>query len=435
MDANSPPGPSRRDASRRLAPISGLSVLVAASICLMMVVIGVGLAIRWLAPATQSAPVTTTTSPPPSTTAVAAAILPATGLPTLPANTQPAPTITRIPTSRPTTPLTDLPLVPTAPEAEVGCVPPEGWELHHVLPGETLFAYVLGAGGTLTTDELIRANCLSSDLLQIDQPIYLPPGAAENTPSSDPIAPAGSVGTGPRTPDCVPHCPISIRPGWRMEQIAAAIDTIPVGFWGADFLAVVGPGAAAPGFDFLATRPPGQSLEGFLYPGTYELSNTDTPESFRDTLLAAFAAHLPAGADAAAAAHDLTLYQAVVLASIIQRESWTYSEQVLISSVFHNRLRSGSPLGSTVTTMYALGAPGNWWPRVTGSQINTASPYNTNINSGLPPSPINSPGAETLSAALNPAETEYLYFTGNCRGPGNVYAITYAEHLANVNCE
>lgn len=434
MDANSPSGPAR-PGPQRPGVLNGLSVLTTVSVCLMMAVVGIGLVIRRLGPANPEPTVMATTAPSPTATVLEAVILPTWTIAAAPILTVPAPTAA--PTIAPTltTAPTDPPAATPAVQAGSGCTPPEGWELHHVRPGETLFAYVLGAGGTLSTDDIMRANCLNSDLLQIDQPIYLPPGAAENAPSSDPVAAPGSVGTGPRTPDCVPHCTISIRPGWRMEQIAAAIDTIPVGFWGADFLAAVGPGAVGPGFDFLATRPPGQSLEGFLYPGTYELSNADTPESFRDMLLAAFAAHLPAGAEAAAAAHGLTLYEAVILASIIQRESWTYTEQVLISSVFHNRLRNGSPLGSTVTTMYALGGPGNWWPQVTGNQINTASPYNTNLNSGLPPSPINSPSAETLSAALNPADTDYLFFTGNCRGPGNVYATTYAEHLANVNCE
>ncbi|MBN1963565.1 MAG: endolytic transglycosylase MltG, partial [Anaerolineae bacterium] len=311
-------------------------------------------------------------------------------------------------------------------------VPPDGWEVHHVEPGQTLFAFVVGAGGTVTTDDLRRANCLTSDLLQIGQALYLPPGAADNAPSSDPVSPPEAQTGGPRAADCAPHCTISIRPGWRAEQITAAIDNVPVSFWGSEFLAAVGAGAPS-SYGFLASRPAGQGLEGFLFPGTYELHNEDTPESFRDMLLAAFAANLPGDAEASAAAHGQTLYQAITLASIIQREAWAYEEQVLISSVFHNRLRSGGNLGATVTLQYALGVPGNWWPTVRGSQVNTASPYNTNLNAGLPPSPISNPGVEAISAALHPADTNYLFFTGNCNGPGNLYAATYEEHLANVN--
>lgn len=381
-------------------------------------------------------PATTTPGQPAAQAVITDTPTPSPSLATLPGLMILTPTATPMITETPTaSPIPDNP--PTAAPDDSSdvsdCPHPDGWELHRVEPGETLFAFVLGAGGTVTTDDLRQANCLSSDLLQIGQALYLPPGAAENAPPSEPIAPAGSAGTGPRTPNCDPHCTISIRPGWRAEQIAAVIDAVPVAFWGADFLAAIGPGAATPTYEFLASRPPGQSLEGYLYPGTYELSNDTGPADFRDMLLAAFAANLPGDAYAAAGAQGLTFYQALTLASIIQRESWSYSEQVLISSVFHNRLRAGMPLGSTVTTQYALGSPGNWWPRIRGDQINTASPYNTNLNAGLPPSPISNPGVEAINAALHPANTDYLFFTGNCLGSGNVYAATYEEHLANVN--
>lgn len=342
---------------------------------------------------------------------------------TIPATDTPSPTET----SHPETP---------APASDIACPPPSSWVVHHVQPGETLFAYVLGAaisGTTITTNDLRQANCLTSDLLQIGQTLYLPPGAAENAPSSEPAGVAVADGTGPRTPQCDPHCTISIRPGWRAEQIAAVIDALPVGFWGADFLAAIHPEAGLPAYEFLASKPPGSTLEGYLYPGTYELTNDTTAATFRDMLLAAFAAHYAPDMSAAAAAHGLTFYQALTLASIIQRESWAYAEQTLISSVFHNRLRRGEKLGATVTLQYALGSPGNWWPPIRGSMVNTPSPYNTHLNAGLPPSPIDNPDIDAIRAALYPAETNYLFFTGNCNGPGNLYAATYEEHLANVN--
>ncbi len=317
------------------------------------------------------------------------------------------------------------------------CPPPAGWVIHYVEPGETLFAYVLGAintGTTITTHDVRGANCLTSDLLQIGQALYLPPDAAENAPPSEPVSlPPGDAPSGPRTPQCDPHCTISIRPGSRAEQIAAAIDNLPVAFWGSDFLAAIGPGASPPAYAFLAGKPSGASLEGFLFPGTYQLTNATTAADFRDMLLAAFAAVYSGDMEAAASAHGMTFYQALTLASIIQRESWATAEQVLISSVFHNRLQAGMPLGASVTTQYVLGGPSNWWPRLSAGQINTPSSYNTNTNPGLPPTPIDSPGSEALRAALQPADTAYLYFTGNCQGPGNLYAVTYDEHLANVN--
>ncbi len=375
-----------------------------------------------------------------SQTAVLAEILPTASPlilllpPPSPGSTAPAQVATPIPPT-PVPSSTSPPAPATAPTeaASEGCPHPDGWELHSVQPGETLFAYVLGAGGSITTDQLREANCLSSDLLLIGQSLYLPAGAAENAPPSEPFAAPAAAVTGPRTPACTPNCTITIQPGWRAEQIAQAIDAAPVGFWGADFLAAIGAGAAIPSYPFLASKPSDRSLEGYLYPGTYELTNATTPGEFRDMLLAAFAANYTPDMEAAAATRNLTFYQALTLASIIQRESWSYDEQLLVSSVFHNRLAGGNKLGATVTTQYILGGPGNWWPRLTGGQINIPSPYNTNINAGLPPSPIASPAIGAIRAALTPADTSYQFFTGNCRGPGNLYATTYEEHLANVN--
>ncbi len=351
-----------------------------------------------------------------------------------------AATATATPTPSPTAPpsATAAPTAaPTLDPTLAACPPPESWRAHNVQPGETLFAYVLGAmtaGAEITTRDIRRANCLESDLLQVGQMLYLPPGAAENAPSSEPAgAPAAVAAAGPRPPNCDPHCTISIRPGLRAEQIAAAVDNVPVGFWGADFMAAVTSGANLPAYSFLASKPPGASLEGYLYPGTYEVSNATTAQDFRNMMLERFAANYSPDFEGAAAAHGLSFYQALTLASIIQRESWATSEQARISSVFHNRLRIGEKLAATVTTQYALGTPANWWPRITGGQINTPSPYNTNLNPGLPPTPIDSPGIEAIRAALYPADTDYLFFTGNCRGSGNLYASTFNQHLANVN--
>lgn len=430
--------------------INAFSALVGVGVCLMMVLVSIGVLFR-ADDETAFIPTPGATVSPTEITFVASESpenlpsslsntpIPASALPIAATVTQmliattelsmtPETLATESPSATPTMETDELP-----PGENGDCAPPDGWQIHYVLPGETLFAYVLGSGGTISTDDLRRANCLTSDLLQVGQPLYLPPGAAENVPSSDPVGVPVAEQTGPRVPNCDPHCAISIRPGWRAEQIAAAIDQIPVGFWGTDFLAAIGPDAALPSHGFWTSRPSGRSLEGFFYPGTYELGNEDGAADFRDMLLAAFASVVSPDAEASAAAHGLTFYEALTLASIIQRESWAASEQALISSVFHNRLRTGSRLGATVTVQYVLGGPGNWWPRVSGGQVNTASPYNTYVNTGLPPGPISNPDIQAINAALSPPDTNFLYFTGNCRGSGNLYAATYDEHLANVN--
>lgn len=316
--------------------------------------------------------------------------------------------------------------------AAAGCVPPEGWEPYTVQQDDTLFAFQLGAENAVTVDELVAANCLDSRYLRVGQQIYLPPGAADNAPPSNPAAAAGPSGSrGPRTPNC--PCTIVIPAGWRMEQVAGAIDAAQTLFTGQDFLDVVGPGAQTP-FDFTHERPPGTSLEGFLYPGTYTVQNDTTADQFRDMLLEAFAANIALNVRADAAAKGVTFYQALIIASIVQRESRAPETQKLVASIFYNRLRDGNRLASTVPVSYALGGPGNWWPRVTGSNMEVDSPYNTYTRPGLPPTPINSPDANAILGTVYAAETDYYYMAGGC-GRGAMFARTYEEHLANIRCE
>ena len=375
---------------------------------------------------------------------VTLAAVPATDPPTL----TPAPTRTQSPTPIPPSP-TPLPATQAAsatPGAEAdnslsggetagteSCVPPDGWERYVVQPDDTLFAFVLGVEGAVSVDDLVAANCLTGRYLQIGQVLYLPPGAAENAPSSAPAAAAGSdAPTGPRTPNC--PCTITITPGWRREQIADAINTGQTAFTGADFLAVTGPDASAP-FDFVMERPPGTSMEGFLLPGAYTLQNETTAEDFRNMLLEAFGANISPQMRADAAAQGLSFYQALIIASIVQREVRGPETQKLVASVYYNRLRDGNRLASTVPIQYALGAAGNWWPRVNNSALETDTPYNTYTGPGLPPTPVDNPDVSAIVAAVYPAQTNYYYHTASCDGSGEAFAATYEEHLANVNCD
>jgi hypothetical protein len=317
--------------------------------------------------------------------------------------------------------------------ADPGCPPPDGWERYVTQPDDTLFAFVLGAGGTVTVDDLMAANCLTSRYLSVDQVIYLPPGAAENAPPSSPVVSGSALyARGPRTPDC--PCSIRIPEGWRREQVAEAITAAATMFTGGDFLATTDPGVSAP-FDFVMERPAGASMEGFLFPGTYTVQNDTTAEQFRDMLLAAFAANVTPQMRADAAAQGVTFYQALIIASVVQREVRGPETQKLVASVIYNRYRDGNRLAATVTVQYALGGPGNWWPRATGQGLKVDSPYNSYTLPGLPPGPIDSPGLSAIAAALYPAQTDYYYHTQACDGSGEAFATTYEEHLANVNCQ
>lgn len=367
----------------------------------------------------------TTNTPMPTTT----------NTPAQPPPVQSTETSTRLPETNDlktvNTPLLNTPTV-VANESEAnGCLVPEGWVAYTVQQGDTLFAFQLGAsraGNPATVDEIMLANCTDTTLLQLGQVLYLPVGAADNAPSSEPAAPALPAGVS-RTANC--PCTLTIQPGWRLEQIADQINRIPVAFSGADFLAVTGKGSTLPARDFLASVPAGSGLEGFMLPGSYTLQNDTSAIGLRDMVLDAFGNN---AAGIIAGAQGMTPYEAVILASIIQRESGDANEQLLVSSVFHNRLATGRAFAATVTIQYALGYAGDWWPRLQSGQTGIDSPYNTYRFPGFTPTPISNPSLSALQAAVSPAQTDYIYFTGNCRGPGNVYAATYEEHLANVEC-
>jgi UPF0755 protein len=135
----------------------------------------------------------------------------------------------------------------------------------------------------------------------------------------------------------------------------------------------------------------------------------------------------------------MTVYDAVTLASIIEKEAVVDEEKPMIASVFYNRLAAGMRLETDPTVQYALGyqeESGAWWKApLTLDDFGVESPYNTYIVYGLPPTPISNPGLSSLHAVAFPAETPYFYFRATCDGSGrHLFAITYEEHLDNA-CE
>jgi UPF0755 protein len=231
--------------------------------------------------------------------------------------------------------------------------------------------------------------------------------------------------------------PFRILEGWRMEEIAATIDgTVYFPFTGADFLRAVGPGAAvSETFRAYVGLPDGASLEGFLFPDTYQLPAAITPEMLRDLLTEQFMARVTPSMREAAAVQGLTLYQAVTLASIIQREAVHADEHPMISSVYTNRMRIGMKLDADPTVQYGIGfRGGRWWPAITiADYTNAVHPYNTYLNTGLPPGPIASPGLTAIEAAISPAVSDFYFFRAECSGSGyHRFARTFEEHLANA---
>ncbi len=359
----------------------------------------------------------------------------------------PSETPSATPSSTPTLAPTDLPsATPTdrsvtatlAPTQSVeatqsaGCPPPEGWLPYRVQAGDTLFGFALGSEGALDVATIRRANCLESDLLRIGQVLYLPPEVGERAPKLD--DPSEAQAEAATRPSQCP-CSLTIRAGTRLEQIAEQIDKLPAPFRGRDFLAATAAGAPLPDYWFLRSKPPDRALEGYMLSGTYTLTPEMSALAFRDAILANFAANVSEAYEGMAAARGLTFWQALTLASIVQRESWDADDQRMVAGVFHNRLAAGQPLGATVTMMYALGRAGQWWYPSGRIDFRQAHPYNTLRNRGLPPSPICSPSLSVLAATLDPAPHDYYYFNLRCDGRGNFYARTYEEFKAGLQCK
>lgn len=173
---------------------------------------------------------------------------------------------------------------------------------------------------------------------------------------------------------------------------------------------------------------PATGAEGYLFPDTYAFPLL-TPQKFiLRRMVERFRQVFTPEMAARAADQGLRVREAVILASIIEKETARADERRLVSAVFHNRLRLGMPLQSDPTVIYALpGLDG----ALTRKDLATPSPFNTYTNRGLPPAPIANPGRAALEAAVNPAPVDYLYFVA--RGDGtHQFSVTLAEHIRAV---
>ncbi|MFO1061316.1 MAG: endolytic transglycosylase MltG [Dongiaceae bacterium] len=205
--------------------------------------------------------------------------------------------------------------------------------------------------------------------------------------------------------------------------------TVPEGLTVPEILELV---RGAPGLDGDPPDPEAVA-EGTLMPETYFYSWGDGRKAMVERMGAAMRkemAELWAGR-AAKLGVD-TPKAAVVLASIVEKETAVPAERPRIAAVFYNRLARGMKLQSDPTVIYALtDGKGPLGRPLTHADLDTASPYNTYLNAGLPPAPIGNPGRASLEAVLHPADTRELYFVADGTG-GHAFAATLEEHNRNV---
>jgi UPF0755 protein len=213
---------------------------------------------------------------------------------------------------------------------------------------------------------------------------------------------------------------VTIPEGEDRTQITATIGDL--GLSG-DYLAA---SKSSKGFDpnrYGAHDP--KSLEGFLFPATYQLDPGASVDQLVSEQLQAFKENISGVNMAYAKSKNLTVYDVLTIASMIDKEVMVPSERRLVAAVIYNRLHRGMALGIDATTRYQFH---NYTGEITQSQLQSPSPYNTRVNAGLTPTPIGNPGLAAIEAAAHPAKVNYLFYVLKAGGNGqHCFAATEAE--------
>ncbi|HEV1997121.1 MAG TPA: endolytic transglycosylase MltG [Candidatus Dormibacteraeota bacterium] len=175
--------------------------------------------------------------------------------------------------------------------------------------------------------------------------------------------------------------------------------------------------------DFLAGHDASRGLDGYLFPDTYQFSAKATPQEVVSALLKQFGQKLTPDMRSGTPV-GFSLAQAVVMASIVEREAFFDKDRAAVAGVFYNRLKAGMPLQSDATVAYAVGRAG---ADISEADKRADSPYNTYLHTGLPPAAISNPGLPSLQAALSPMQTDYVFYLTDKDGHAH-FSKTYAQH-------
>lgn len=213
---------------------------------------------------------------------------------------------------------------------------------------------------------------------------------------------------------------VVIPEGYNIFDIANAIQAAGLGSRD-DFLTV-----AHSDISLIADLDPeAPSLEGYLFPDTYEFTRTQSLHDMAAAMVKRFRQE----------SHQLGLsadfHRVVTMASIVERETAVPAERPLVASVFYNRLRDRVVLATDPSVIYAALLVGRYNGVIHQSDLQFDSAYNTYKHSGLPPGPISNPGRDALQAAMQPANSDFLYFVSDNNGHHR-FARTMQEHARNV---
>ena len=212
---------------------------------------------------------------------------------------------------------------------------------------------------------------------------------------------------------------ITFPPGWRKEQIAdyltRKLDWTP---------------EQKRQFIEVDTAPSFEEIEGVYYGDTYLIPSDQNPAQIaarlRDRFKEMFAPYA-----AQTVEKNVTWTETLIMASLIEREA-AKNDKHLVAGILWNRINDGMRLQVDASLQYIRGEEGNWWPQPRPEDKDLESPFNTYRNTGLPPHPIANPSLESIEAALNPEDTDCIYYLHDLNGQIHC-SVTYAGHVANVN--
>ena len=167
--------------------------------------------------------------------------------------------------------------------------------------------------------------------------------------------------------------------------------------------------------------------EGFLFPDTYDFDRLSTSGQLVQNQLQEFLSKWSTLDLSYAKSKNLTPYDVLTIASMVEGEAQVPSERPLVAAVIYNRLRAHMPLGIDATLRYGLHIPPT--QSLTQSELRNPTPYNTRVHDGLPPTPINNPGVAALKAAARPAHVDYLYFVRKPDHKHHYFTSNYQDFL------
>jgi len=283
-----------------------------------------------------------------------------------------------------------------------------------VSPGEGLGQLA----GTLASKGVIRSLLIFKIWLRSQPSVVLQAGTYKFNVDSPYSQVISTVSRGPILDKLV------VPDGLTLAQIAARVGKLP-GHNAAHFLQVANSGQVRSPFEPSAVN----SLEGLLYPDTYSFDPSTSDSAILTMMSDAFVteAH-KLGLTPQSKVDNLSAYQIVILASLIEKEAIYPGDGNKVARVIINRLSQHMKLQLDSTVVYALG---NTITHLSLADLNVQSPYNTYLNFGLPPTPIAVPSESAIQAALAPAKGNWLYYVVVQKSGQEAFSLTYAEQLAN----